>query len=92
MDSEKNDLRQIILFNVIVVVIIMYFNCITGASIDDRIPMEGSVESANILGILVVCISFGLILGTMENEGKPMRDFFECLNKATMRLIGIAIW
>uniref|UniRef100_A0A674NG48 Amino acid transporter n=1 Tax=Takifugu rubripes TaxID=31033 RepID=A0A674NG48_TAKRU len=51
-----------------------------------------SVDGVNILGVLVICIAFGLILGSMENEAKPMLDFFDCLHKVTVRLINIAIW
>lgn len=64
----------------------------TGTSTDELMPTASSVESLNILGIIVICVAFGLILGSMENEAKPMLDFFDCLHKATIRLINIAIW
>lgn len=65
---------------------------LTGISTDEQMPTSGSVDGVNILGVLVICIAFGLILGSMENEAKPMLDFFDCLHKATVRLINIAIW
>lgn len=65
---------------------------VTGISTDEQMPTSVSVEGVNILGILAICIAFGLILGSMENEAKPMLDFFACLHKATVRLINIAIW
>lgn len=55
-------------------------------------PTSHSVDGVNILGIIAICIAFGLILGGMEDEGKPMLDFFDCLRKVTIRLINIALW
>lgn len=60
--------------------------------LNNQMPMPGSVEGVNILGLITISIAFGLVLGKMENEGKPLRDFFRCLNKASMHLISIAIW
>lgn len=64
----------------------------TGISTDEQIPTSHSVDGVNLLGIILICIAFGLILGGMENEAKPLLDFFDCLHKATIRLINIAIW
>lgn len=55
-------------------------------------PTSHSVDGINILGIITISIAFGLILGGMENEGKPMLDFFDCLHKASIRLINIVLW
>uniref|UniRef100_A0A8P4KN13 Amino acid transporter n=1 Tax=Dicentrarchus labrax TaxID=13489 RepID=A0A8P4KN13_DICLA len=63
-----------------------------GTPTDDRVPVPGTSDGINILGVLVFSVAFGLTLGSMGTEGKPLRDFFDCLNKAMMRLVSIVIW
>lgn len=46
----------------------------------------------NILGLLVFSIAFGIILGGMGEQGKPLKDFFNCLSEASMRLVNLIIW
>ncbi|XP_070397980.1 excitatory amino acid transporter 1 [Nothobranchius furzeri] len=56
------------------------------------IPMPGTADGINVLGLLVYSIAFGLILSSMGPQGEPLKDFFDCLNKAVMRLVSIVIW
>ncbi|XP_058503857.1 excitatory amino acid transporter 1-like [Solea solea] len=66
---------------------------INGASAkNDTVAMPGSSDGVNTLGLLVFSVAFGYILGSMEAEGKPVREFFDCLNKAVMNLVNIVIW
>lgn len=60
--------------------------------INDRVPRPGTSNGINTVGLLVFSVAFGLILSSMEAEGKPLRDFFSCLNKAVMNLVKIVIW
>ncbi|XP_075878009.1 excitatory amino acid transporter 1-like isoform X2 [Nelusetta ayraudi] len=59
---------------------------------NNKAPIPGAISGVNILGLITLCIAFGLVLGRMEDDGKPLRDFFKCLNQATMHLISVAIW
>uniref|UniRef100_A0A3Q3BJJ1 Amino acid transporter n=1 Tax=Kryptolebias marmoratus TaxID=37003 RepID=A0A3Q3BJJ1_KRYMA len=51
-----------------------------------------SNNGINILGLLIFSAAFGLVLSSMESKGKPLRDFFTCLNEAIMQLVNIVIW
>lgn len=68
------------------------FHNIPGTPVGDRVPVQGTSEGINILGLLVFCVAFGLILGSMGTEGNPLRDFFDCLNKSILRLVSIVTW
>ncbi|XP_033837895.1 excitatory amino acid transporter 4-like [Periophthalmus magnuspinnatus] len=61
-------------------------------NITETIPVPGSSDGLNILGLLVFCTAFGLALGSTGSKGQPLRDFFTCLNSAIMNLINIVIW
>ena len=37
-------------------------------------------------------VAFGLVIGGMKHKGRVLRDFFDSLNEAIMRLVGIIIW
>uniref|UniRef100_A0A3P8U868 Amino acid transporter n=1 Tax=Amphiprion percula TaxID=161767 RepID=A0A3P8U868_AMPPE len=67
-------------------------NCTVCLTQCPLLPMAGSSDGINILGLLVLSLTFGIILSSMETEGKPLRDFFNCLNKAMMHLVNIVIW
>uniref|UniRef100_A0A3B5AWC6 Amino acid transporter n=1 Tax=Stegastes partitus TaxID=144197 RepID=A0A3B5AWC6_9TELE len=56
------------------------------------LPVPGTSDGFNSLGLLVFSVAFGLILSSMETKGKPLRDYFTCLNEAIMRLVNIVIW
>uniref|UniRef100_A0A3B4ALP3 Amino acid transporter n=1 Tax=Periophthalmus magnuspinnatus TaxID=409849 RepID=A0A3B4ALP3_9GOBI len=69
----------------------IYCCCVLLCSIAETIPVPGSSDGLNILGLLVFCTAFGLALGSTGSKGQPLRDFFTCLNSAIMNLINIVI-
>uniref|UniRef100_A0A8C4HAX8 Amino acid transporter n=1 Tax=Dicentrarchus labrax TaxID=13489 RepID=A0A8C4HAX8_DICLA len=64
----------------------------TEISREEMIPVPGSVNGVNALGLVVFSICFGLIIGSMREQGQPLKDFFDCLNEAIMRLVAIIMW
>ncbi|XP_060763628.1 solute carrier family 1 member 3a isoform X2 [Neoarius graeffei] len=61
-------------------------------SYEEDIPVLGTVNSINALGLVVFSMTFGLIIGSMKEQGQPLRDFFDCLNSAIMRLVAVIMW
>ncbi|XP_004440718.1 excitatory amino acid transporter 3 [Diceros bicornis minor] len=46
-------------------------------------------DSTNILGLIVFCLVFGLVIGKMGEKGQILVDFFNALNDATMKIVHI---
>ncbi|XP_067378289.1 solute carrier family 1 member 3a isoform X1 [Channa argus] len=59
---------------------------------EEMIPVPGTVNGINALGLVVFSMCFGLIIGNMREEGQPLKDFFDCLNESIMRLVAIIMW
>uniref|UniRef100_A0A8C6WL22 Amino acid transporter n=1 Tax=Neogobius melanostomus TaxID=47308 RepID=A0A8C6WL22_9GOBI len=59
---------------------------------EELIPVLGRVNGINALGLVVFSMAFGLIIGSMREQGQPLKDFFDCLNEAIMRLVAIIMW
>uniref|UniRef100_A0A3Q3G8Y1 Amino acid transporter n=1 Tax=Labrus bergylta TaxID=56723 RepID=A0A3Q3G8Y1_9LABR len=59
---------------------------------EERIPVPGQVNGVNALGLVVFSMCFGLIIGNMKEQGQLLRDFFDSLNEAIMRLVAIIMW
>ncbi|XP_051579744.1 excitatory amino acid transporter 3-like [Myxocyprinus asiaticus] len=46
-------------------------------------------DGINVLGLIVFCVTFGLVIGKMGERGCILLEFFDALNEATMRLVQI---
>ncbi|KAM9461300.1 excitatory amino acid transporter 4 [Clarias gariepinus] len=61
-------------------------------TVEEMIPVSGSSNGVNALGLVVFSVFFGLVIGNMKQQGQPLKEFFDCLNDAIMRLVAIIIW
>ncbi|XP_051957395.1 excitatory amino acid transporter 1-like isoform X1 [Xyrauchen texanus] len=61
-------------------------------TMEDVVPISGSSNGVNALGLVVFSMCFGLVIGNMKQQGQALRDFFDSLNEAIMRLVAIIIW
>ncbi|XP_056131859.1 excitatory amino acid transporter 4 isoform X1 [Lampris incognitus] len=61
-------------------------------TVEEIIPVSGSSNGVNALGLVVFSVCFGLVIGNMKQQGQALRDFFDGLNEAIMRLVAIIIW
>ncbi|XP_078416170.1 excitatory amino acid transporter 1-like isoform X1 [Cetorhinus maximus] len=59
---------------------------------EELVPIPGSVNAVNALGLVVFSMSFGLVIGNMKEDGAILRDFFNCLNEAIMQLVSVSMW
>uniref|UniRef100_A0A3B4WGJ0 Amino acid transporter n=1 Tax=Seriola lalandi dorsalis TaxID=1841481 RepID=A0A3B4WGJ0_SERLL len=66
--------------------------CFKQETVEERVPVSGSSAGVNALGLVVFSMCFGLVIGNMKQQGQALRDFFDCLNEAIMRLVAIIIW
>ncbi|XP_074053558.1 excitatory amino acid transporter 3 isoform X2 [Macrotis lagotis] len=46
-------------------------------------------DGINVLGLIVFCLVFGLVIGKMGEKGQVLVDFFNALNDATMQIVQI---
>ncbi|XP_020861999.1 excitatory amino acid transporter 3 [Phascolarctos cinereus] len=55
--------------------------------------VEGSYsDGINVLGLIVFCLVFGIVIGKMGEKGQVLVDFFNALNDATMQIVQIIMW
>uniref|UniRef100_A0A8C0MYZ4 Amino acid transporter n=1 Tax=Canis lupus familiaris TaxID=9615 RepID=A0A8C0MYZ4_CANLF len=46
-------------------------------------------DGINVLGLIVFCLVFGLVIGKMGEKGQVLVDFFNALSDATMKIVQI---
>ncbi|XP_072013467.1 excitatory amino acid transporter-like [Amphiura filiformis] len=50
------------------------------------------IDRMNVLGLIVFCIVFGILLGAMGPKGKVMVDFFTIIGDITMKMVMGVMW
>ncbi|XP_060736682.1 excitatory amino acid transporter 1-like [Tachysurus vachellii] len=61
-------------------------------TVEEMIPVSGSADGMNTLGLVVFSLLFGLVIGKLKQQGQPLKNFFNCLNDAIMSLVAIIMW
>lgn len=46
----------------------------------------------NVLGVIIFCIAFGIVVGQMGDQGKVMVDFFVIMDQVIMKLVMMIMW
>ncbi|KAG7461907.1 hypothetical protein MATL_G00196080 [Megalops atlanticus] len=46
-------------------------------------------DGINVLGLIIFCLVFGLVIGKMGERGRILVEFFDALNEATMKIVQI---
>ncbi|XP_048852090.1 excitatory amino acid transporter 3-like isoform X1 [Brienomyrus brachyistius] len=49
-------------------------------------------DGINVLGLIVFCVVFGLVIRQMGDRGHILVEFFDALNEATMEMVEIIMW
>lgn len=49
-------------------------------------------DGTNVLGLIIFCLVFGLVIGQMGERGRILVEFFDALNEATMKIVQIIMW
>ncbi|XP_068783198.1 excitatory amino acid transporter 3 [Struthio camelus] len=49
-------------------------------------------DGINVMGLIIFCLVFGIVIGKMGEKGQVLVDFFNALNEATMRIVQIIMW
>ncbi|XP_019592798.1 excitatory amino acid transporter 1 [Rhinolophus sinicus] len=59
---------------------------------EELVPVSGSVNGINALGLVVFSMCFGFVIGNMKEQGQALKEFFDSLNEAIMRLVAVIMW
>lgn len=52
----------------------------------------GIASGTNVIGLVVFSVTLGIVIGKMGEEGLPVRNFVDSLQKAILQIVTIVIW
>lgn len=55
-------------------------------------PSVEFIAGINVLGIIVFCIGFGIVVSQLGDSARIMVDFFSALDQVIMRLVSYIMW
>ncbi|KAI1708820.1 sodium:dicarboxylate symporter family domain-containing protein [Ditylenchus destructor] len=61
-------------------------------SYDRLVPSVEYVDGLNVLGIIVFCIGFGIVVSQLGEQARIMVEFFSALDKVIMQLVSYVMW
>ncbi|CAG9533714.1 unnamed protein product [Cercopithifilaria johnstoni] len=65
---------------------------ITNGSLDVMKPSVEYTDGMNVLGVIVFCISFGIVLSQLGEQAYTVVNFFSILDKVIMKLVMYIMW
>uniref|UniRef100_A0A914WFI4 Amino acid transporter n=1 Tax=Plectus sambesii TaxID=2011161 RepID=A0A914WFI4_9BILA len=65
---------------------------IVNGSMDTLKPSVEFKDGMNVLGIIVFCIGFGIVISQLGEQARVMVDFFVILDAIIMRLVSVIMW
>uniref|UniRef100_A0A7E4VQ72 Amino acid transporter n=1 Tax=Panagrellus redivivus TaxID=6233 RepID=A0A7E4VQ72_PANRE len=69
-----------------------YLAAVANGTFDYFKPSVEYTPGINVLGVIVFCIAFGIVLSQMEDEAIVVVKFFSTLDKAIMKLVMLIMW
>ena len=61
-------------------------------ALDRVVPTIEYTAGINVLGIIVFCIGFGIVVSQLGERAQIMVDFFSALDQVIMRLVSYVMW
>lgn len=61
---------------------------LASGALDYMVPSTEYTAGMNVLGVIIFCIAFGIVVSQLGDEAQVMVDFFSAMDKIIMKLVG----